>query len=72
MASYPFEDWQRLVGSVVEVRRGRKLIRTGVVDAAMPDSSALWLSASATDSRTLYERSLGYSVWIEPRQLAEL
>lgn len=69
MASYQFEDWRRLVGAVVEIRNAGQLVRTGLVDAAMPDSSGIWLAASGVDRRTLYGRSMGYRVWIEPRQL---
>ena len=68
MEHYP--DWTRLIGAHVEVRRQQQLVRHGVVDDAMPDSSIVWLAADGINPRTMYEAAEGYSVWVEPQQLS--
>lgn len=70
MTSYIHSDWSSLVGTLVEVRRDGQLLRKGLVDAAMADSSVLWLAADVLHSRSLIEASEGYEVWVEPRKLA--
>ncbi len=45
------------------------MVRAGVVDEAMPDSSALWLAADAAGERKLFSAAEGYEVWIRPHQL---
>lgn len=69
MESYPYHDWSRLIGTPVEIRKNRRLVRVGIVDAAMPDSSVLWLAADSTEGRTLYAADDGYQAWVRPRQL---
>jgi hypothetical protein len=69
MEPYRYHHWSRLVGTPVEVRRGSELVRAGVVDDAMQDSSALWLVADSTAGRTLFSAAEGYEVWISPREL---
>lgn len=66
MPAYHHVDWSQLVGAFVEVRLNNQCLRTGYVDAAMPDSSALWLAADETDSRILIAKAEGYEVWVEP------
>jgi hypothetical protein len=66
---YRYHDWSRLVGTPVEVRRDFRLVRAGVVDDAMQDSSALWLAADAAGGRALFAAAEGYEVWISPREL---
>ncbi|QCO99873.1 hypothetical protein FCN77_21870 [Arthrobacter sp. 24S4-2] len=58
----PPEDWQHLIGSWVELRRGGKVIRTGEVEDATPDSSVLWLKFDGINGRQLVARSDGYEV----------
>ncbi|MFC9334260.1 hypothetical protein [Arthrobacter sp. NPDC057009] len=62
-------NWARLVGAFVEIRRDQRTVRRGVVEDAMPDSSALWLAADATNQRMMYAAADDYQVWIHPRQL---
>lgn len=62
-------NWSRLIGAPVEIRKDFLTVRTGVVDDAMPDSSALWLAADRTHGRTLYAAAEGYHVWIRPQEL---
>jgi hypothetical protein len=66
---YRYHDWSRLLGAPVEVRRDFRLVRAGVVDDAMQDSSALWLAADAAGGRALFAAAEGYEVWISPREL---
>jgi len=69
MAAELCMDWSNLVGHPVELRQQGKYIRSGVVDAAMPDSSALWLAAHGADDRQMFESALGYQAWTYPREL---
>lgn len=69
MSIYRHDDWSQLVGAYVEVRKNKKCARSGFVEVAMPDSSALWLAANGLDGRVLITKAEGYEVWVEPRQL---
>lgn len=69
MATYPYHDWHRLIGVPVEVRKDFLIVRTGVVDDAMADSSVLWLAADGTQGRALFAAADGYQVWIRPQEL---
>ena len=69
MDSYPYSEWARLIGVPVEVRKGRRTVRSGVVDNAMPDSSAVWIAGDANGGRALFTAADGYEVWISPRKL---
>ena len=71
MALNNYPDWSRLIGATVEIRLHGRRIRTGTVDNAMPDSSALWLTADGTHTRTLIEAALGYQAWAEPQELSD-
>lgn len=64
-----YSDWNHLVGATVEVRRHGETIRTGIVEDAMPDSSALWLALDSTHPRTMYEAASQYEVWVKPQEL---
>ena len=69
MEAYRYRDWSRLIGTPVEVRKGFELVRAGLVDDAMQDSSAIWLAADAAGGRVLFAAAEGYEVWIRPREL---
>ncbi|WP_240721323.1 hypothetical protein [Pseudarthrobacter sp. NamE5] len=69
MEAYRYRDWSRLVGTPVEVRKDFELVRAGVVDDAMEDSSAIWLAADAAGGRALFAAAEGYEVWIRPQEL---
>lgn len=58
------EDWQFLVGCEVDVRRGRRLLRTGAIDAATDDGNIVWLSRQGVHERRLLTRADGYDLWI--------
>ncbi|XAZ30065.1 hypothetical protein AAHB34_11955 [Paenarthrobacter ureafaciens] len=69
MAAELRTDWSNLVGIPVEVRQHGKHIRSGVIDAAAPDSSVLWMAADGVDDRQMFEAALGYQAWTYPREL---
>lgn len=64
-----YDDWAALVGGPVQIRRFGTVVRTGVVDTAMPDSTALWIQDNGSQPRTSYSKAEGYEAWISPRQL---
>lgn len=72
MHAYRHEDWSQLVGAFVEVRLNMRCLRSGYVDDAMPDSSALWLAADELASRTLFAKVEGYEVWVELNEGGEM
>lgn len=69
MAAELCRDWSSLVGVPVRLHLHGKYIRSGVIDAAMPDSSILWLAADGADERQMFEAALGYQAWICPGEL---
>jgi hypothetical protein len=40
--------WRRLIGTTVQIRQNGKIIRTGTVDDAMADSTALWIAGDSS------------------------
>lgn len=60
--------WRRHIGATVQIRQHGQIIRTGTVDDAMADSTALWIASDATQPRTMYEAALGIEVWTEPEE----
>ncbi len=66
---YPCHDWSRLVGTPVEIRKDSLIVRAGIVDDAMADSSALWLASDSSRGRELFVAEEGYQVWIRPQKL---
>lgn len=71
MTFYRCDDWTRLAGAKVEIRKCGQTIRTGVVDAAMPDATMLWLATDYNGSRALFESAEGYEVWIDGHDLPD-
>jgi hypothetical protein len=69
MTLHRYLHWNRLIGAPVAIRQHGHTIRTGTVEDAMPDSSALWLASDGVQPRTMYEAALNYEAWVEPRQL---
>lgn len=70
MKKYRHHEWARLVGVPVEIRKHGEAVRSGIVDAAMPDSSVIWIASDEQFTRTLFEAAEGFHVWVEPKQLA--
>lgn len=69
MTVYRHDTWNNLLGAVVEVRKNGTIIRKGLVEDVMPDSSALWIAADGLTGRVLIEAAEGHEVWVEPKQL---
>ncbi|MFJ6359231.1 hypothetical protein [Pseudarthrobacter oxydans] len=69
MTKYRHHEWARLIGAPVEVRKYGEVVRAGIVDAAMPDSSMIWIASDEQFTRTLFEAAQGFQVWVEPRRL---
>lgn len=67
MLMYRCKEWSRLPGARVEVRRGGRTMRVGMVEDAMADDSAVWLAADGVEGRTLIEAAAYYEIWIEPK-----
>jgi hypothetical protein len=61
-----YVNWRRLIGTTVQIRQHGHIIRTGTVDDAMADSTAIWIAGDAEQSRSMYEAALGIQVWAEP------
>lgn len=57
------DQWQSLVGKIVQVRLDGELYREGLVDAAMPDASGLWVAAEGASQRQFIDNTSGYEVW---------
>lgn len=63
--------WRRLIGATVQIRQHGHIIRTGTVDEAMADSTALWIAGDAAQPRTMYEAAQGIEVWTEPDEAGD-
>ncbi|MCF3140852.1 hypothetical protein LRQ04_16470 [Paenarthrobacter sp. AR 02] len=65
------DSWPNLVGARVEIRRHDSHVRDGLVEAAAPDSTTIWIAAEGVDGRSLYTAEDGYEVWLEPESLPD-
>ena len=63
-------EWTLLINALVEIRRNGRVIRTGTVEDAMPDSSALWIAADSSNPRQMFETCQGHQVWVTPQELS--
>lgn len=63
-------QWSLLRDTVVEIRLHGQVIRTGLVEDVMPDSSALWLAADSENPRQIFEVCRGHQAWVTPQQLS--
>jgi hypothetical protein len=63
MDLHPQPEWQRTLGQYVEIRLNGKTIRSGTVEAVMPDDSILWLSADGPNTREMIQRIDGKQVF---------
>lgn len=59
------DEWSKLLGAHVEIRRNGTALRSGVVEAVMPDQSALWLGMRGNNTRCMIFSSDGYEVWTD-------
>jgi hypothetical protein len=60
---HPTDQWQSLVGEIVEVRLDGEVYRKGLVDAAMPDASGLWIAPEGAAQRKFIEVASRFEVW---------
>lgn len=67
-ASHRHTEWVLLTNALVEIRHHGATIRTGVVEAVMPDSSMVWIAADAAHPRQLFEASEGHEIWVALQQ----
>lgn len=56
-------QWRRALHQYVEIRLNGQILRTGFVDAVMPDESILWISADGIHPREMIERASGKSIY---------
>lgn len=63
-------EWSLLINALVEIRYNGQTIRTGYVEDAMPDSSALWIAADNKNPRQIFEAAEGHEVWVTPQKLS--
>jgi hypothetical protein len=59
----PTDQWQSLVGEIVEVRLVGEVYRKGLVDDAMPDASGLWIAREGAAQREFIDAASGFEVW---------
>jgi hypothetical protein len=55
----PYDDWTALTGGTVEIRLNSCVVQRGVVDRAIPDSSALWLRCTQGGNRRYFSKEEG-------------
>jgi hypothetical protein len=65
-----YVEWNLLINTRVEIRHDGRVIRTGTVEEAMPDSSALWIAADGNGPRQMFEMAQGHQVWVTPQDLS--
>lgn len=69
MTKHKHTHWEDLIGALVEVRHNGQIVRTGIVDEAMPDGSAIWVTSDSKLSRRIYEKAEGFLVYVQPQLL---
>lgn len=62
------DQWQSLVGEIIEIRLDGELYRQGVVDDVMPDASGLWIALEGAFQREFIDAASGFEVWTSPCQ----
>ncbi len=56
------EDWSKLIGQQVHIRKDGLTIRSGRVEAVAGSGEALWIAAHGVELRALYDKAQGYRV----------
>lgn len=62
----PCEEWQLLIGTLVEIQRHGMLLGIGLVDNATPLGDVAWIAADGINGRYMIEKAGGYELWIAP------
>ncbi|TQJ62108.1 hypothetical protein FBY31_4491 [Arthrobacter sp. SLBN-100] len=57
------DQWQSLVGKIVQVRLVGEFYRQGLVEDAMPDASGLWIAPEGAFEREFIDAASGFEVW---------
>ncbi|WP_217376398.1 hypothetical protein [Paenarthrobacter ureafaciens] len=60
------EDWSCLSGFEVEIRRGKRVLRTAKVETTSPDGNLIWIARVGVNERRLILKSEGYDLWVTP------
>lgn len=60
--------WRRLIEATVQIPHDGHIIRTGTIDDAMADSTALWIAGDAVQLRSMYEAARGIEVWADQEE----
>ena len=63
-------EWSQLANVSVEIRQNGQTIKKGIVEDAMPGSSALWIANDHTGPRRIFEACEGHQVWVIPQELS--
>jgi hypothetical protein len=63
MTQSRLDNWALMPGTLVEIRRKGRHVRTGRVDAVSLDAELLWLANDGAVPRQLFEKAEGYEVW---------
>jgi hypothetical protein len=64
--SSPCQDWQQLIGALVEIRQHGLLLGIGLVDDATPSGGVAWIAADGINGRSMIEKAGGYELSIAP------
>jgi hypothetical protein len=62
MPDTPLENWDLVPGTMVEVHKDGKVLRTGRIDAVTLDADIVWLANNGSHPRSLFEKSEGYQL----------
>jgi hypothetical protein len=63
-------EWNLLINTRVEIRHNGRVIRTGTVEHAMPDSSARWIAADGNGPRQMFEMAQGHQMRVTLQDLS--
>ena len=62
----PCQEWQLLIGMLVEIQRHGTLLGIGLVDNATASGDVAWISADGINGRYMIEKTAGYELSIAP------
>jgi hypothetical protein len=65
----PCQEWQLLIGVLVEIRRHGLSLGIGVVDNATASGDIAWIAADGNNGRSMIEKAGGYELSIAPPHL---
>ncbi|MFC9769871.1 MULTISPECIES: hypothetical protein [unclassified Pseudarthrobacter] len=72
LRTYPYHDWSKLQGAIVEVLHDGAVVRDGYVDAATADGTMLWLAQEGPWNRMLIDKGSGYEIRVAPDQFQRI